>query len=349
MFGIDTTSLGLLHQFLFISLVTLSQAFLNHKAVKLTTKLLDISGYLIFVVATTLIISLWVFSQTEVDFSRLITFTNFTGTDGSMWPQSSKTLLVFLSSLLLTIYTLTGFDASAHTSEETHNAAENVPKGIVTSVLWSALFGFLMIATFLLVMPDLAESVKQGMGFFAALLESLPAILKIILGFSIFVINYLCGLACLMSTSRMTYAFARDGGLPFSNFLKSVNPIDKTPGAAIWCSSIAAILSTLYADAFVVISTASAVFLYISYIMPVAAGFFAEGKTWKKKGPFDLKLLSRPIAILAFMGGLVLIFVGIQPPNEKVLILIMGLMIFLIIFWWILGERKRFIGPPNIK
>jgi amino acid transporter len=67
--------------------------------------------------------------------------------------------------LLLTVYTLTGYDASAHTSEETHQAAHNVPKGILRSVLWSALFGYILICTFVLVLPSMQAGVKAGMGF----------------------------------------------------------------------------------------------------------------------------------------------------------------------------------------
>ncbi len=347
--GFDTSNWGWAQQTGFIAFFTATQAILNHKAVALTTKLIDISGYLIFIIATVLVISLWVYSTTPIDVSRLFTFTNFTGQEGSMWPASSSGLMVFLSGLLLTIYTITGFDASAHTAEETHNAAENVPKGIVSSVLWSALFGFGLVATFVLVMPDLAEGVKNGLGFFAALLSPLPAGLKAVLGVGIFIVNYLCALAGLMSTSRMLYAFARDGGLPMSDMLKAVEPVQKAPVAAIWATAIASFVATLYGDAFVVLSTACAVFMYISYIMPTAVGFFVEGKSWTKKGPFDLGVWSKPIALLAVIGGLTLIFVGIQPPNQKVLYLIIGLSVFLLLFWFVFGERRRFKGPPEVK
>jgi amino acid transporter len=165
--GFDTARWGLFEQFAFLLAVTTSQAILNHRAVALTTKLVDFSGSLILVVTVALTAALWLWSTTPLDLSRLVTFTNFTGVPGSMWPRSSNTVMVFLSGLLLTIYTITGFDASAHTAEETKDAARNVPRGIVSSVLWSGLFGFLMISTFVLVMPDLAAGVAQGSGYFA--------------------------------------------------------------------------------------------------------------------------------------------------------------------------------------
>ena len=347
--GIDVSGFGYSHQVFFIALFTVIQAVLIYRFPKFTTKITDVSGYLIMIIAAVLTVSLLAYNQTPIDFSRLYTFTNFTGTEGSIWPASEGMVFPFLLGLLLAIYTITGFDASAHTSEETRNAASAVPKGIITSVVYSAIFGYIMICTFVLVMPDVAGGVKQGFGFFDVLLGSLPPALKAVLGLGIFVVNFLCGLACLTSTSRMMYAFARDGGLPASNTLKQVSPTLKTPVAAIWVSAILAVAATLYAAAFSVLAVGCAVFLYISYIMPTAAGILAEGKTWKHKGPFDLKGLSKPIAVLAVIGGGFLVIVGVQPPNEKVLYVTIAMLVVMAIFWFVLGEKNRFKGPPAIK
>ena len=347
--GIDVSGFGYSHQVFFITLFTAIQAILIYRFPRLTTKLTDISGYLILIIAVVLTGSLLAYNQTPLDFSRLFTFTNYTGTEGSIWPTSEGLVFPFLLGLLLAIYTITGFDASAHTAEETRNAASAVPKGIITSVIYSAIFGYLMICTFVLVMPDVAGGVKQGFGFFDALLGTLPPALKTVLGLGIFAVNFLCGLACLTSTSRMMYAFARDGGLPASGLLRSVSPTLKTPVAAIWVSAILAVVATLYAAAFSVLAVGCAVFLYISYIMPTAAGLLAEGKTWKHKGPFDLKGLSKPVGVLAVIGGAFLVFVGVQPPNEKVLYVTIAMLVVMAVFWFVLGEKNRFKGPPAVK
>ncbi len=347
--GIDTAALGFLQQTLFIGGVTVLQAILIYRFPKFTTKITDISGYLIFVIAVVLTLSLLAYHQGTLDFSRLYTFTNFTGAEGSVWPKTEGMFFPFLSGLLLTVYTITGFDASAHTSEETKDAAKTVPKGIITSVIYSGIFGYVMICTFVLVMPDLAEGVKQGLGFFENLLGALPTGLRTVLGIGIFLVNFLCGLACLTSCSRMMYAFARDGGLPASSFLRSVSPTLKTPVVATWVAATLAVAATMYGDAFVVLSTGCAVFLYISYVMPIAAGILAEGKSWTHKGPFDLGGLSKLIATLAVIGGAFLVFVGVQPPNEKVLYLTIAMLVVMDVFWFVFGEKKRFKGPPVVK
>ncbi len=344
---INPEELTWVHQTGFIASVTALQAWLNDRAVGLTGRLTDLSGYLIFVVTFVLIGALLFAAPAPLELERLVTFTNFTGAEGSWWPRSESGLSVFLSGLLLTIYTLTGYDASAHASEETRDASRNVPRGILRAVFWSSVFGYLMICTFLLTIPDLPTAVAQGLGFFEGLLSQLPRGVAIGLGVGIFLVNFLCGLAALTSTSRMTYAFARDGGLPFSDRLRRVDPKRQSPGWAIWCSATLAFAATVYGDAFVVLSTGSAVFLYISYIMPSVAGLFAEGRSWTRKGAFDLGRASKPIAALAAIGGAILVYVGVQPPNEKVLYLALGLTVLLALFWFVLGERKRFLGPPE--
>ncbi len=346
--GVDVSAWGYSHQVFFIALFTAIQALLIYRFPKFTTKITDLSGYLIFIITIALVLSLLAYHQGPLEFSRLFTFTNFTGTEGSIWPASEGMVFPFLLGLLLAVYTITGFDASAHTSEETRDAARTVPKGIVSSVIYSVIFGYILICTFVLVLPDVATGVKQGFGFFGELLKTLPPALQTILGLGIFLVNFLCGLACLTSTSRMMYAFARDGGLPASNALRTVSPTLKTPVAAVWVSAILAIAATLYAAAFSVLAVGCAVFLYISYIMPIAAGILAEGKTWKHKGPFDLGGMSKLIGVLAVIGGGFLVIVGIQPPNEKVLYVTIAMLVVMAIFWFVFGESKRFKGPPAI-
>jgi amino acid transporter len=345
MFGVNPDSLGWWTQTIFLTVITASQAFLNHRGIRITSRITDLSGYLIFVVTVVLVISLLAFSPVKIDLSRLYTFTNLTGVDGGAWPKQTMAL-AFLSGLLLTAYTITGFDASAHTSEETHEAARNVPRGIIGSVFWSTTFGYVMVCAFVLVMPDIGAAVKQGTGFFQAILAPIPAPLRIVIELLMFFINYVCGLAAVTSTSRMMFAFARDGGLPGSKWLRKVNAAHRTPGTAIWVSAALAILVTLYGDAFTVLSAGSAVFLFVSYAMPTAAGIWAEGRTWTEKGPFQLGWLSKPFAVAAVFGALVLAYVGIQPPNEKVIYVMVALLVVLLAIWYVGGVRKSFSGPP---
>jgi len=94
------------------------------------------------------------------------------------------------------------------------------------------------------------------------------------------------------------------------------------------------------------LATGCAVFLYISYAIPVLAGFLAEGKTWKEKGPFNLGALSKPIALVAGLGVALLATTGFFPPNQPVFWLTLGMVIILPIIWFA-GEKDRFQGVPQ--
>ena len=319
----DTSSWGYWQQFIFVAVVLITQALLNHYGIELTTKVTDISGYLIFALTIILIIGLFAFSPVKLDFSRLWTFTNFTGdAGGAVVPFRTESMaFAFLLGLVYVCYTITGFDASAHTSEETQDAQVNVPKGMWTAVFWSWVFGLVAVAAYVLTMPSIQEAGAAGWGSFDYMWNAslMPQWLKVFLAIGLVAVNYMCALAGMTSCSRMMYAFARDGGLPASKSLSNVSTQYRTPTYAIWTSAALALLSTVYAPYYLVLAVACAVFLYLSMVMPIAAGLRAEGTAkWKEKGPFNLGGLSKPNAVLAIIFGLTLAITGFFPPNEKI-------------------------------
>jgi amino acid transporter len=352
-FGMDPEAFNRTHLTIAVVGITLSQAVLNYVGIKVTTILTDFSGYLILTVSIVLIVGLVAASPVKLDFSRLVTFTNNTGDPGGgAWPATPSLFFAFVLGLLHVCYTITGFDASAHTAEETRDAQRAVPRGMLTAVFWSALFGWLLVTAVLLAMPDTAEGAAKGASVFAYALDSsgMPQWLKNLLAIGIVLCNYLCALAGMTSLSRMMFAFARDGGIPgASKMLRRVHPKYRTPGAAIWVGALfCCILGWVCgadARAYIILASGCAVFLYVSYMMPIAAGILTEGKSWTKKGPFHLGVFSKPVAVLAVLGGAVLAFVGFQPPYQLVGWFLAGVVVLLVVVWWV-AERERFPGPP---
>ncbi len=303
-FGMDTSAWGYQEQVIAVSLITVTQALFNHYGIKTTTAITDFSGYLILVVAVVLTLT-FLFWGATFDLSRLTQFVNNTGEPGGGFYVEPRTAFVaFLVGLLYPIYTITGFDASAHTSEETIDARRQVPRGILHSIFWSLAFGLVMAISFILAIPDLAAAAKDGPNAWFNLFNNLPApeLLKDLLAIGIVVANYCCALAGLTSISRMVFAFSRDGGLPASSILRKVSPVHRTPVAAIWTSAVLSVAATLYSPAFAALAAGCAMFLYISYAMPIAAGLVAEGKTWTEFGPFRLGIWSKPVAVLSLIG-----------------------------------------------
>src|SRR6218665_2697540 len=123
---------------------------------------------------------------------------------------------------------------------------------------------------------DLAATGKEGGSAWFNLFNSLPAPtwLKDFLAIAIVVANFICALAGLTSASRMIFAFARDGGLPGSRIWRHVSARWRTPVAAIWLGAGCSVAATLYSPAFSALAAGCTLFLYVSYAMPIAAGFF---------------------------------------------------------------------------
>jgi len=332
-----------------VVLITFSQALFNHLGIRVTTLLTDFSGWWILVVAAVLTVALLVCAPT-FEPVRLVTFANYSGLPAGpepIFPRQDNLPWLFLLGFLLPAYTLTGFDASAHTAEETVQASVNVPRGIVRSVLVSGLAGWIMLMAIVLAMPSLDEAAAQGASAAVWTMQQvLPSWLAVPLFIGIGAAQYLCGLATVTSASRMTFAFARDGGLPFSATLRGVSPVYRTPVAAVWTVAGAAVLFTVWTPVYATIAAVCTLFLYISYVLPTALGLLAYGRSWTTMGPWDIGVWYRPLAFLGVLGCGLLLVIGVQPPNDKALGIIGGAVVLLAVCWFG-SERRRFQGPPQ--
>ena len=117
--------------------------------------------------------------------------------------------------------------------------------------------------------------------------------------------------------------------------------------AAIWTTVALAFASTLYAPAYTTLTTACVIFLYLSYVMPTAAGLRAYGRSWTVFGPFDLgRARYRMLGVVALAGTVAVVWIGVQPPNGKALGATVAAMALLLAAWWS-GVRRHFRGPPR--
>ncbi len=200
---------------------------------------------------------------------------------------------------LLTQYTITGFDASAHVSEETHDASRSAARGVWQSIFYSAVIGWfvLLAITFAATDPD-AVTAGEGYGAGSSLeifsLSLSTAAFKAVVLIST-IGQLFCGLACLTSASRMCFAFSRDHGLPFSDRLQKVNA-SGTPRNAVITMAVAALIITLpalkgnsagdpFPFAFFAVVSITVIGLYIAYVIPIflrwrAGSSFEQSPVW---------------------------------------------------------------------
>ena len=153
------------------------------------------------------------------------------------------------------------------------------------------------------------------------------------------------------SMARIWFAFARDGGMPGSRRIAAVSPRSGTPVAAILVTSVLAVLVSVYAAAFAVLTSASTIALYLAYGIPIylnlrnrrrGSGEFATRGT----APWSLGRRAPLINGIAVAWILFISVVFALPPNELVL-WTMLLFAFLLLLYWRGYARRRFRGPDR--
>ena len=269
---------------------------------------------------------------------------------------------------LLTQYTITGFDASAHVSEETGGASSAAAKGLWQSIFYSGIGGWILLLSFLYAATNV-EEINKNAGFSPVIfLTSLPEGWAVTILVISCVGQFFCGMSCVTSASRMLFAFSRDGAVPASKWLKKVdsnkNPSNAAIGAAL--GAVVLTLPALYAPpgtvvpiAFFAVTSVTVIGLYVSFAIPIylrwrmgdkfKQGPWNLGNKWKWMAP--LAVLEIAIISIYFMlpttpagmpGNENFTWLAVQYSPIAMLIVIGGAML-----WWQLSAKNWFTGPKS--
>ncbi|HVI21914.1 MAG TPA: amino acid permease [Myxococcales bacterium] len=320
--------------------VLLSHAVLNHLGVRLVGRLNQLSAWVHIAGVLAIASGVIFFAQLRSPSFLLTRFTD------SPRPYAAG----FLLGLLQAAWTFTGYDASAHLCEETHDPTRNAPWGIFLSVAVSAVFGWLLLVVVTLAIAgDVSTAAAAGNPFIHVLRTALGSRLGGALVGIAMLAMWFCGLSSITSNSRMLFAFARDGGLPFSGLVSSVSPRFRSPHVAVWVSAAAALAVALWTPAYSAMVALSTIALYASYGVPIALGQRARRKgIWKRRGPWDLGRASSFVNTVALAWIAVLSVLFVLPPNEVAGFTFAGLLALLAVYWF-LGRKADFRGPPRIE
>ncbi|MFZ0342461.1 MAG: amino acid permease [Gaiellaceae bacterium] len=198
-------------------------------------------------------------------------------------------LYVFLTGLLLAQYTITGYDASAHMSEETRNASLGAAWGMVMSVVVSVIFGFVLLVAVTFVIPAKGPSDTSAFIVQHIWQDSMGNNWAEFLILIAVVAQVFCTIASTTSASRMMFAFSRDGAVPGHRLWRKVSKRDRIPVNTVWAICVLAFLTPLPALWWGYVgyaaSTAVAVIgLYIAFVIPIIlrlrAGDSFERTAW---------------------------------------------------------------------
>ena len=274
---------------------------------------------------------------------------------------------VLPAGFLLTMYTLTGYDASAHVAEETHEAEEAAAKGVWQSVASSALIGWFVLLAITFAATDVG-AVNDAAGSSISVFTSAEmnqnwaeAIILIAVVGQLF-----CGMACVTSSSRTFFAFSRDRAVPGWKLWSKVSP-KGVPVNAVIGSCLIAFLITLPAlpgkgtfvppVAFFAVTSIGTIGLYIAYVAPVylrwrAGDSFTPG-SWTLG---DKYRWVNPIAVVFVVLMVIILclpWYSTAVPWEddfdwnafNYTPVVVGGVFLGSWLAWVLGARKRYTGP----
>ncbi len=257
-----------------------------------------------------------------------------------------------LLSLLLAQYTYTGYDASAHMTEETIGAETRAPWGVLMSVVVSAIAGYALLMGLVAASPDLAAAGSFVNPVLYIMESRLGFILGTLLFAAIAVAQLFCGMSSITSNSRMIYAFSRDGAVPFHNVWHSLDR-GRTPRNAIILAAVAAFVlavpSVWSVTSYLAVTSIATIGLYIAYALPILLRILAKDF---KPGPWHLGAWSKPIGWIAVIWVVFISVLFMLPTATPITALsfnytpVVVLGTFLIItIWWLVSARNWFKGP----
>jgi amino acid transporter len=279
---------------------------------------------------------------------------------------------------LLTQYTITGFDASAHLSEETSSASKAAAKGMWRSIFYSAVGGYILLLCVTFAIPSVdgaPDNAGVGAGGVAYIFNT--AMGSNWGGFVLFIsasAQFFCATSCMTSASRMTFAFSRDGAIPGSKRWSALNA-NRTPANAVMLVGVIAAIVTLPAlikvnlgtadapliipVAFYAVTSIAVIGLYLAFAIPIwlrfrhgdkfEVGSWNNGAKYKWMNPIAVAeiIIVSVYLMLPFVPGAVPFrsefawkYVNYAP------IVTIGALVALAI-WWQVSAKNWFTGPKH--
>jgi amino acid permease (GABA permease) len=282
---------------------------------------------------------------------------NGTGLNGVGAAGFGIAIYAFILGLLMAQYTFTGYDASAHLSEETHDAARSAPRGIVMSVVVSLIAGFVLLFAVTWAIQDYAGEFGSATGFPPAqiFIDAAGRKLGEFLLLICVIAQFFCGMASVTANSRMAFAFSRDGALPGSRLWRKVNLRTGTPTNSIWlcivCSVVLAAPSLYNIYAYGAATAIAVIGLYVAYVIPV---FLRLRDKDFQVGPWNLGRWSKPIGWTAVVWVIAICVMFIVPTVYPLKALTFNYTIVAVVvvvggasLWWVISARHWFTGPRS--
>ena len=300
---------------------------------------------LFFVFILALLISIG--TRSELDFqSASFVFGDWINQTG--WPSG----VTWFTGLIQSAYGLTAFDACIHMIEELPDASKTGPFILWLSVLTGAITGFVFMVVCLFSVMDMGAILDADYPFIQLCLDSMGVTAATVL-LALFVISGVGQNIGLTTTgSRLTWGFARDGGLPFHWYFSVVNKTWRVPVRAVLGQGvIISLIGVLYLFANTVLEailSVSTIALTVSYAIPIIVLLIVGRDKLPKDIPFQLGRFGMPVNIISIIYCCIttvfFFFPGDPDPAPADMnwaIAVFGIMLVISFgFWFVQGNKS---------
>ncbi|KAJ5085760.1 hypothetical protein N7532_010531 [Penicillium argentinense] len=274
----------------------------------------------------------------------------------SGWPVGWS----FCVGLLQAAYATSSTGMVISMCEEVQNPSLQVPRAIVGTIILNTLAGLLFLIPLVFVLHDSSDLIALVSG------QPVPTIIKNAVGNStgaflllmpLAVLALLCGIGCTTAVSRSVWAFARDGGIPFSKHWKVVNQSLGLPFNAMMLGMVIEIaLGLIYfgsTTAFNAFSGVGVITLTVSYACPIAVSFLG-GRKHIRNGQFNLGKVGVFCNVVALAWSLLAVPLFCMPSYLPVTAetvnyapVVFVAFILIATFWYWVWGREKYVGPPT--
>ena len=350
----------------------LAAALINVFDIRITAFLNTISAYWHMAGVAVIVLVLIVVPDQHQSLSYVFTerVNNSGYGDGTTAFTSPWFWLVFGLGFLMAQYTITGFDASAHTAEETHKASKGVAVGMWTSVVVSVIFGFVLLVAVTFAIPGPSQDALEQINAFVPVVpwiweNSMSRNWAEALLFICVVAQFFCVTASTTSASRMMFAFSRDRAVPGHTLWRRVSrhrvPVWSVFGVVFFAAVLMVPTLSNYWIGYFVGTAIAVIGLYIAFILPMYLRW-RLGDSWNEPRAWTLgnhykwitPVCIAWIALITVLFCLPFYKVGIPGAKDftweftnYTLLWFVGIGI---VFggWWALSAKNWFKGPVRM-
>ncbi|KND88954.1 Choline transport protein [Tolypocladium ophioglossoides CBS 100239] len=271
------------------------------------------------------------------------------------WPDG----VAWMLGLLQGAFALTGFDATAHMIEEIPDPQRQGPRIMLYCIAIGMFTGFIFLSCLLFCVNNIDAVINAPYGpllqIFMDATKSPAGSVCLLMFPLVCMVFTTTTLVC--TSSRMSYAFARDRGMPFSRFFAQVHPgLDVPLNALLWTTAWEILFGCIFlgsSSTFNAITSASVVALGVTYAIPPAINvlrgrkMLPENRSFKLPEPFGwiLNLVGIAWSIVTTVLFVFPPSLPVTPTNMNYCIVAFGVILLIAGLTWVFDGRKHYEGP----